>query len=208
MALWGGVLLSGCAAGGPPPTTYDLSLSNDVAAVRGRTSAQLLVREPRALRALDTERIVIRPQLQEITYLGGAQLADRLPLVVQARLIEAFERSAGARAVAAPGDGLVIDYTLSSHLRRFDVRVFRGDGNSDVDDATDHTRGHTPGRDFAEIEIFVNLLNERNGRVLASKLFQASAPTSANSADAVASALNTAFSLIARDIVAWTYAEI
>lgn len=188
MAIVAGVLLSGCAGGGPTPITYDLSLPANGIPRTGGTSAQILVREPRALKALDSERLIVRPQAQEITYLGGAQLPDRLPVVVQARLIEAFERSNGAGAVAAPGDGLVIDVTLAMQLRRFEVLAFDGDR--------------------VEIEIFVNLINEGTGRVLGKKGFQASLPTSSGDADAVVSALNTAFGMIAEAIVTWTYATI
>lgn len=186
--LAGLVALSGCAGGGSITNTYDLALPADVATLSGATPAQILIREPRALKALDAERIVIRPEPTEITYLGDAQFSDRLPVVVQARLIEAFERSDGARAVGAPGDGLLIDYTISTELRRFEILAY--------------------GSDVAEIEISAKLINERNGRVVASEVFRSTSPTSANSPDRVAGALNAAFGTVVKDLVSWTYSKI
>lgn len=178
--------LAGC--GGGVGFTYDLAVPFDIETVDGGTPAQILVREPRALKALDSERIIIRPEPTEITYLGDTQFADRLPVVVQAKVIEAFERSGGARAVGAPGDGLLIDYTVSLQIRRFEVAAY----NSSV----------------AEVELFVMLINERNGRAVASSVFRGSAPTSAEDPAQVAAGLNEAFGQVLKEIVRWTYQRI
>ena len=182
------MIVAACAGAGPTPDTYDLALPANVEDIRGGTSAQILVREPRALAALSTNRIIVRASPIEVTLLGGVQLPDRLPIVVQARLIEAFELSDGARAVGAPGDGLLIDFTVSTQIRKFEIEAFNG------------------GR--AIVEISAKLINERNGRVVASEMFSATAPATASSTTSSVEGINAAFGEIVTDIVSWTYRRI
>jgi cholesterol transport system auxiliary component len=183
--------LSGCAllpGGGPAPLdTYELSApASQTQKARNRT--QILIAEPSALKALDGENIVIKPAPGVIQFLKGAQWADRLPKIVQARLAETFQRSGSFAGVGLPGEGLAIDYQVIAEVRAFEVRV---DGGS-----------------HAEVELFVRLLNDRNGTVRASRIFEASAPVSGSGNDAYVRALNSAFGQAASDIVKWTDSEI
>ena len=139
--------LSGCAllgGGRAPLDTFELTAPT--ASRRcGRSRVQVLIAEPSALKALDGENIVIKPSPGVIQYLKGAQWADRLPRIVQARLAETFQASGGFSGVGRPGEGLAIDYQVVAEIRAFEVRV---DGGA-----------------RAEVEIFVRLLNDRNGVV-------------------------------------------
>lgn len=181
------LVVGGCAAlpgGGPAPLdTYDLSRPDAPAASR-RRNAQLLIAEPGALKALDGQNIVIRSDPGAIQYLKGAQWADRLPIVVQAKLAEAFQASGGFSGVGTPGEGLAIDYQLVAEVRAFQVRV----------DGSRH----------AEVEIFVRILNDRNGVVRASKVFRATSPVSGSGNDAYVRALDAAFGSAGSEIVRWT----
>lgn len=179
-------LLPGCAllpGGGPAPLdTYELSAPAVVAGGRRRT--QVLIAEPSALKALDGQNIVIRPAPNAIEYLKGAQWADRLPRVVQARLAETFQRSGTFGGVGKPGEGLAIDYQVIVEIREFAI----------------HTG---PGR-TAAVELFVRLLNDRNGVVRASRTFVASAPVTGAGNDAFVAALDRAFGNAASEIVGWS----
>ena len=75
---------------------------------------------------------------------------------MQARLAETFQRSGSFGGVGKPGEGLAIDYQIIAEIRAFEVRV--------------------DGGERAEVELFVRILNDRNGVVRASKTFTASAP--------------------------------
>jgi len=180
--------LSGCAllpGGGPAPLdTYELSAPAAGAAQKARNRTQILIAEPSALKALDGENIVIKPAPGVIQYLKGAQWADRLPKIVQARLAQTFQRSGNFAGVGLPGEGLAIDYQVIAEVRAFEVRV---DGGSN-----------------AKVELFVRLLNDRNGTVRASRTFEASVPVSGSGNDAYVRALNSAFGQAATDIVNWT----
>ncbi len=177
--------LAGCAAlpgGGPAPLdTFDLSAPS--VSARGRSSRQVLIAQPAALKALDSQNIVVRTGAHSIEYLKGAQWADRLPLIVQARLAETFQRSGSFAGVGTPGEGLAIDYQVITEIRAFGVRADKGG--------------------VAEVVIFARLLNDRNGEVRAAREFSASAPVSGSGNQAYVGALDRAFGKVATEIVNW-----
>lgn len=174
--------LGGCLGGGARDDTFALSA---VAAAEGPSakSRQILVPEPTALKALDSEQIVIRLDRSEIQYLAKARWNDRLPKMVQAKLVEAFENSGKLGGVGRPGEGLAIDYQIMTDIRAFQIE--------------------TNGGDIARVEISVKLLNDRNGTVRAQKVFQTTAPVGGTGNRAFVAALDRAFSSVTGDIVAW-----
>ena len=114
------LVLAGCSLfRGPPPVTYDLSAPESIPSLKAGTTAQIMIPEPRALKALDSERIVVATGAK-ISYCPDAQWPDRLPKVFQAKAIEAFEQSKRARAVGRPGEGLSIDFQLLIDIRSFE----------------------------------------------------------------------------------------
>jgi cholesterol transport system auxiliary component len=146
---------SGCALVGKGPApldTYELT-TPDQPSKQGKGGTQILVAEPTALKALDGVNVVIRPTDGSIQYLKGAQWADRLPRIVQARLADAYQKSGAFGGVGKPGEGLAIDYQILVDVRAFEVRVAGG------------SRAH--------VELFVKVLNDRNGVVRAAKTFTA-----------------------------------
>jgi len=180
------IMLSGCAllgGGSKPLDTYELT-APAAGDGRGRSNRQILIAEPSALKALDGQNIVISPAPGSIEFLKGAQWADRLPKVVQAKLAETFQRSGEFRGVGRPGEGLAIDYQVIVDIRSFQVRV---DGGA-----------------HADVELFVRLLNDRNGTVRAGKVFTATAPVRGEGNGAYVDALDAAFGQAAVEIVDWT----
>ncbi len=178
------VALAGCSllgGGSSALATFDLDAPTGAAATHA-TAAQVLVPEPVALKALDTERIVVRPSANEISYYPGAQWSDRLPRLVQNRLVQTFENAGRIRA-GTPGQGLSIDYQVLTDLRAFDY------------DAATKT---------GRVEISVKLMNDHDGKVVATQLFSGEAPVAADNAGSVASALDTALETQMQAIVAWT----
>lgn len=178
--------LTACAAllgGGPAPLdTYELNAPDQ--ASRGRSSrVQVLIAEPSALKSLDGQNVVIRPADGSIQFLKGAQWADRLPLVVQARLADAFQKSGAFGGVGKPGEGLAIDYQIVTEVRAFEVNV--------------------GGNEVAHVELFVRILNDRNGVVRASKVFRADAAVSGKANKDYIAGLDAAFRDAAGDIVRW-----
>ncbi|MBB4303110.1 cholesterol transport system auxiliary component [Rhodobium orientis] len=188
-ALLAGVL-AGCGSlgGSTPPPIYDLSAPRDFPGLTGRTSAQLLVPPPKAVRALDTQSIAIKPDVSVITYFGDGQWSDTLPKLIQARLVESFENSGRVRAVGRPGEGLLIHYQVVVDVRSFQLELTGGKR--------------------AVVEVAVKLLHDRNGRVVAQKIFHAEAPSPSDRvADAVA-AMDSAFDAVLTEIVTWVVRKV
>lgn len=182
------MLLSGCAAllpggGTPALDTFELAAAVPEKPGPRRAGLQVLIAEPTALKVLDDQNIVVKTAPGSIEYLKGAQWADRLPRVVQAKLAETFQESGRFAGVGMPGQGLAIDYQIVTEIRAFEIRVGGGD------------RAH--------VELFVKVLNDRNGIVRASRAFTASAPASGGQSPAFIAAFDSAFQTVAAEMVAW-----
>jgi cholesterol transport system auxiliary component len=177
---------SGCASIKPPPDTYDISAPREFPGLRAGSRAQLLVVDPTALKALDSQSIVVKPSANAIEYLASSQWPDRLPKLVQARLVEAFENTGRVRAVAKPGDGLVIDYQIVSDIRAFEANIASSE---------------------AVIELSVKIVSDRTGRVVGTRILAHAVPLGGSSPAVVVDALNVAFDELARELVAWVLSK-
>jgi cholesterol transport system auxiliary component len=178
--------LAGCAGGlgsalAPAASdTFDLTAPTSFPRA-GPPRGAVTIAEPIALRIIDTDRIVVRPRPNEVTYLGGAQWADRLPRLVQTRLVQSFENASRLRTVARPGEGLDADVQLVTEIRSFEI---------------DASSGTT-----ARVEITARLVSR--GRVLQAEIFRASVPASTEPR-AAAAALDRALGQVLVEMVGWT----
>jgi cholesterol transport system auxiliary component len=177
------LFLSGCLGAGAKDDTFVLS---DVAVVSGPSAKnrQILIPEPTALKALDSEQVVIRLSGAELQYLDKSRWSDRLPKMVQSKLVEAFENTGKLGGVGRPGEGLAIDYQVVSDIRAFEIEA--------------------DGGNHAHVEISVKILNDRNGTVKAQRVFSGDAPVAGAGNIAFIKALDTAFSGVTADIVGFT----
>lgn len=180
--------LPGCAllgSGSAPLDTYELSAPVPSTGGKRRKRVQVLVAEPAALKSLDGQNIVIKPAPDAIEFLNGAQWSDRLPKIVQAGLIKTFQQSRRLGAVGRPGEGLAIDYQITTEIRAFEVRAGAAG-------------------DLAYVELHIRVLNDRNGVVRSSRSFTASAPVIGDSNADFVRALDNAFDEVAVKIVNWS----
>lgn len=179
------LILSGCGTAAKNDT-YDLSAAVDGDGPAAK-SRQVLIASPTALKALDSEQIVIRVSSSEIQYLSRAQWGDKLPRIVQSKLVEAFENSGKLGGVGMPGQGLAIDYQVVTDIRSFEIDASNGNQ--------------------AVVEISAKILNDRNGSVRAQKLFRATAPAGGDNVGFI-KGLDRAFSTVVSEIVSWTLRSI
>jgi cholesterol transport system auxiliary component len=170
-------LLAACSS--VPPATYDLTAATGGFAARaGR--GQLAVLLPDAILPADSDRIVVRTNPLSVAYLSDAQWADKLPSLIQSRLIESFQNAHLLRAVGRPG--MLADFSLQTSIRRFELDAARGE---------------------AVVEISAQILGQ-SGRIIAGRLFSGTVPVASADPSAVAVALDTALAKVMRDIVIWT----
>ncbi|WP_244492485.1 ABC-type transport auxiliary lipoprotein family protein [Aureimonas sp. AU22] len=175
--------LSACASLKTPPATFELSPPRSAAVGSASTRSQILLPEPTATSALDSQQIVVKPTPQTIENLADSQWSDRLPRLVQLRLLQAFQNTGRIGAAGLPGQGLAIDYQVVTELRRFEIAFQPG--------AT------------AVVEISVKALNDRTGVVRGSRVFQASVPVANGQPSGYVTSLDAAFGQVADEIVAW-----
>lgn len=174
-----GSLLAACS-GGPAPTTYDLSIPDRV----GRASAgrsQLVIAEPSALQQLDSERILVKSADNTVSFIGGAQWSDRLPRLVQFRIVQAFENQ--GRAVARAGTGVNGDRALVGELRAFHLEAGQGE---------------------VVVEFSARLVDATTSRIVAAQVFRATEPVGSDNAGQVASALDRALQNVLSQLIRWT----
>ena len=180
------VALSGCALlGGPKkaPNTFDLLAPQSVAA-GPRLSIQVIVNTPSAVRSIETDRIMVKTAAAQLAYFPNAVWSDKLPRLVQARLVHAMQNSGRFRSAGDERDKLDGDVQVLSNIRAFHIDVGEGFAT-------------------ARIEIFVKLVDDKSQRTVSSRKFTAFTEAAGNSTEAGVEALNRAFHKITVDIVKW-----
>lgn len=176
--------LTGCSAAAP--LTFDLSDPPDHLSVR-TSPRQLVVSEPSTSAAYDSDRIVVRPHANQLAYLSGAQWSDRLPMMVQARLIEALENAKIVRSVGRSSERLAADASLEVEIRTFEIDVETG---------------------VASVELAVKLISPQSGHVIAANVFSAQVPVSSTTGAVATAALDKAFGEATHQIVSWTAGKV
>lgn len=188
-ALLAGLVLSGCALGGlmganSAPVTYDLQ-APDVARSSGGRGPQISIATPIAVRTIDTDEILVRTEDGRLSYFPGSAWGDRLPKLFQARLVKVFADSGAFRAVVTNQDRISGDISLTVEIRDFQINVSQG-------------------RAEAVVDVYVKLVDERNGVVIGTNRFSGQAPAHKDDAGAGVRALNSVFQKVAVDILSWT----
>ena len=176
------LMLAGCSAA--PRETFDLSGASQVAAARlSERGGTVEVAEPVALQPTASNRLVIRGADGDLAVLSDAQWADRLPRLVEARLITRLR----AGGVDATFPGAVASYRLTTDLQRFEI------------DAA---------REVAVVEIAVRLSNVSNGAGRGDAVFVGEAPAPHTLGPDAVRAFDAALDQASARLVAWTRARI
>jgi cholesterol transport system auxiliary component len=182
------IVAAACSTPATPVPTFDLIAPRDFGHVRPARGL-LAIAVPTALQALDTEKIMIEPAPGEVTYASDAQWSDRLPRLLQARIVETFENGTRIRTVARAGDRVSADAQLVTDIRQFSIQV----GNSGKE---------------AVVELSVKIIGERGGRIAAAKVFYARVPAAGANGAAAVNALNEALANVLVELVRWTATKI
>lgn len=178
--LLAAALLGGCA-GGAAPLTFDLA----ALPAGGRPVASgraIVVSEPVGIQPFEADRIIVREGGGSLSFLGGGQWADRLPRLIQTRIIQSLENSGRLRSVSRPGDKVAADYQLISEIRAFDIQTATGE---------------------AVVDLSLKLVADGTGRVAAARIFTARVPVASVDAGNGARALDQALVTVLGDIVRW-----
>jgi cholesterol transport system auxiliary component len=184
------LLLSGCSGligpSGPPPQIYVLQPDLRALDDAPRVTWQLAVAAPDASESLDTPRIALH-RGATLDYFADARWTDAVPLLVQAKLVEAFEKSARIPAVAATSDAVRADYVLETTLRDFQARYDSPNGAPTI-----------------VVDIVVHVVTVGRNDVIATHDFHQEAPAARNDIPSVVAAFNQAAGAAFEEIAGWT----
>jgi cholesterol transport system auxiliary component len=123
--------LSACSGIVGPPESPPLYVLRPVLPPAGggsRVPWQLSVVLPEAPDSLDTNRIALIQPNGTMDFYANASWQDRLSLLVQGALIDAFEASGRLAGVARDTEGLKSEYLLTTDIRDFEARYDAPDG--------------------------------------------------------------------------------
>jgi phospholipid/cholesterol/gamma-HCH transport system substrate-binding protein len=170
--------------GGTPAqkTTYDLRAAQNLGAAGKTLKGQLAIPEPTAVAMLETQRFLFSPA-KDYPGFADAIWADSIPKLLQARLIESFENYDIAHAPLRVADLGQADFQLLVDVRRFRIS--------------------TDSEPVAEIGLSARIV-DKNGKVIASRLFEGSQTFDKVEPPAAVAAFNDAFGRIAKEMIALT----
>lgn len=170
-----------------PGNIYRLASVYNYPANLPYVSAQLLVDLPQAPAGIDTDRIALSKSPLSLDYFADSQWTDRVPDLIQNRLLASFENSGAITAVDRSAGVLRADFILQTEIRHFEA----------VYDVPNR-----PPRVW--VEIFARLATVRRHMIIAQARFERQIPAAANDVPSVISAFNTAADAVLREIVVWT----
>lgn len=183
--------LSGCVSvlpkAPPPSPRFLISPAQFESAGATPVSWSLTIDDPQSTRIYDNTRIALVREPGRVEFYADGEWGDRAPRLFQAALIRSFENTGRVLGVGDRVTQAASDYIVQADIRRMEA-----------DD--------TGGSAKAVISVYVRL-TDRNGKVVAAKLFDAEKPSAANSGPAVARALDAAVGEILGEIVEWTFAS-
>lgn len=192
IALLGGLCtLGGCStisslnAAAEPLDTYDLFPVSGSTSGR-RTSRTLLVARPQASAALNSDRIMVRPDTAAITYLPDARWTDELPAVLQSLLIRSISGTGRIGYVGPSDAGPIPDKALLVRIDRFDISTMP-DG-------------------FFQIQITVDLtvINDKDQRVTGNRSFTGSTKIQSDSPKEIVAAFQNTLNPLLPEMAEWT----
>jgi phospholipid/cholesterol/gamma-HCH transport system substrate-binding protein len=162
--------------------TYDLSAPRDLGSAGKTIKGQLAIPEPTAVAMLETQRMLFSPT-KDYPNFADFLWADSIPKLLQARLIDGFENYDLAHAPLRAADIGQADFQLLVDVRRFRVAADAGPA--------------------AEIELSARIV-DKNGKIIASRLFQDSEKFDQVEPQPAVAAFNEAFARIAKELIGWT----
>jgi phospholipid/cholesterol/gamma-HCH transport system substrate-binding protein len=172
--------LTGGDSTNAPRIVYDLTVPKTLP-LSSKLETRLTIAEPTSLIMFETRKMLVRPGGNEDPSFATAEWSDSTPKLVHEKIIQTFENA--GLAVARPVENITAENQLFLDLRKFQLSV-----------------SATP---TAEVEFGAKIVSA-DGRLLGSRVFEASAIVKAATAHGTVDGLNEAFARCAIELVQWT----
>ena len=151
----------------------------------GQTAWTLQVDRPQSSQTLDSTRIAVLPQGNEISAYKGARWSDRAPQLLRDRIIAGMLDDGRIRAVSSDDNRLQTDLQLSSDLRAFQSE-------------------YRAGKPQAHVVVDARLVRRDSQTILEQKRFEVREDAADTSVPAVVSAFGKASDQLTREVMAWS----
>ncbi len=177
-----------------PNNLYLLTPKSTFSSSLPRVQRQIVVQEPTATAAVNTDQIAIQPTALQVQYLPQARWVDRAPLIVQALMVESFENSGKVAAVGRSTVGLRADYVIQPDLREFQGLV------------VSETENSTSVR--VEVRMNIKIIDEFEDKIIASSSFREYVVSASDQTPDLVEAFDVALGKTMRDAVEWSVRKI
>jgi len=175
-----------------PVDLYQLSPKSSFDENLPQVDWQLVVDEPTAASAVNTDLIAVKPNPYQVQYFPGSRWVDRAPVLVQTLMVESFENTGRVTSVGRLAIGLTPDFKLVTELREFQAEVPEN-GESKL---------------VVKVQINMKIVDEPEGHIFASESFDRMVRLNSTQMIDVVKAFDDALGGTMRDAVQWALIEI
>jgi len=186
------LLLAGCASllpgAKPLGDLYDLTPKSTFKSGLPDVDWQVVVEEPFAASAVNTDRIALMPELTEVRYYADARWVDRAPRLVQTLLVESFENTGHIGAVGRQAIGLTSDFTIKSELREFQAEYFGLEGSGPR----------------VRVRLNLKIIKEPEGLIVASKSFERAVDIEKDDIKMIVEGFDRALGRVLKKSITWS----
>lgn len=182
-------LLPGCSPfmSGPAPDMYILSPKSTFKKNLPTIDSQLVIALPTTGRALNTDRIAVKPTPDQFKYYEGARWTSMAPMMIQTLLVESFENTGHIEAVGRQAISLRPDFVLVSELREFQAQRY-----------PDKSQPPT-----VLVRLSVKCINQPRARIIDSDIFSAQFQATGRDMTAIVHAFDDAMGRVLKKTVTW-----
>lgn len=185
------LVLGGCGAvsalnkAATPLDAYELRAPTDMPQAGRSLNRALSIEPPTTSGALDTDRILVKPNPVQSLYLPDGRWASELPAMWQTMALRAFEDTGALSYVGRKPLGAMGDFALISEITDFQAEL------GDDDTAT------------IRLRLTARLVRESDARVMARRVFDAAVSVTGTETLTLVNGFNAASDEVLAEMVAW-----
>jgi cholesterol transport system auxiliary component len=144
---------------------------------------------PLAEGPVDSSRILVKPEGNEIKAYQGVRWSNKSPILVRDQLVDAFRRDGRFAGILTGTSPARSDITMAGELSAFQSEYQRG----------------VP---VAVLRLDLQLIDERTRNTIASKRFEYQHPAEGEQVEAIVVAFGEASNSLAREVIHWTVEQL
>lgn len=185
LALGGCGAVSALNKAATPLDAYELRAPTDMPQAGRSLNRALSIETPTTSGALDTDRILVKPNPVQSLYLPDGRWASELPAMWQTMALRAFEDTGALSYVGRKPLGAMGDFALISEITDFQAEL------GDDDTAT------------IRLRLTARLVRESDARVMARRVFDAAVSLKGTETLTLVNGFNAASDEVLAEMVAW-----